>query len=191
MSILSEFTEEEIDSVIYDNPNLRGYLQGYLAEVALKKQLMLLEDVTNVEKIPDRAVERGDLRVVYKGVPLTIEVKSIKTDSVKQDTLHDTWQGTVSCKSSDKRSIEVQGVGTVQSSSLIKGGFDILAISCYAVSGKWDFVFIDNEYLPPKDYQVPELIKTSFIINPETTPCLNTSMVDILEYVYNKKQSIC
>jgi hypothetical protein len=189
MSILSEFTNDELEEVISSNPNLRGYLQGYLAEVALKKQLLEIEGVSEVIKIPDHDEERGDLRVTYKGLPLTIEVKSIKTDSVRKDVLHDTWQGTVTIKSSDKREVEVEGLGLINSSHLIRGQFDILAISCYAVSGQWEFVFMDNDHLPPKSYKTPELIKTSFVVNPQTTPCLITDMQSILEGTYEKKKA--
>ncbi len=191
MSILSDFTQDELNEVIEENSSLRGYLQGYLAEVALKKQLLLLDDVSSVTKIPDQSLERGDLKVVYRGMSLTIEVKSIKTDSVRQDIMHDTWQGTVAVKSSDKREIEVEGLGIVRTSNLVRGGFDILAISCYAVSGNWDFVYMDNEYLPSKNSSNPDLIKTSFVINPETTPCLDMGIESILNYVYEKKRSIC
>lgn len=191
MSILSSFSKEEIDDVISENPNLRGYIQGYLAEVALKKYLMTLPHVTEVTKIPDSSLQKGDLKVTYKNVIITIEVKSLLTKSIKSDVMHDTWQGVVGIKNSDKREIEIKGLGTIQTTSLVRGEFDILAISCYAVSGKWDCVFMENEYLPPKDYANPELLKVSFVVNPETTPCLDLDLKVILEKVYNKKQTIC
>jgi hypothetical protein len=191
MSILSEFTVEELDEVISENSSLRGYLQGYLAEVALKKQLLQIDHVTEVIKIADQSSEKGDFRVIYKNVPITIEVKSIRTGSVRSDILNDTWQGTVGVRNSDTRELDIEGIGLIRSSNLVRGEFDILAISCYAVSNTWDFVFMSNEYLPPKNYQVPELIKTSFVVNPETTPFIQMSLQNILELVYNKKQSNC
>lgn len=187
MSILSQFSQEELEEVIQENSSLRGYLQGYLAEVALKKQLLLIPGITSVVKIPDQGKEKGDFKVIYKDKPLTIEVKSIATSSVKEDVLNDTWQGKVQVKATDKRTIEVDGIGTVTSTSLVKGEFDILAISCYAVSGKWEFLFIENEYLPEQSSSLPGLIKTSFTINPATTPCLTESIVNILDSVSMKR----
>ena len=191
MSILASFSKEEIEEMIVENPSLRGYVQGYLAEVALKKQLQALEHVTEVTKIADKSPEKGDLKVTYKGVQLTIEVKSLLTRSIKADTMHDTWEGTVGIKNSDKREIIVEGMGTIQATNLVRGEFDILAISCYAVSGKWDCVFMENEYIPPKNYSTPSLLKVSFTVNPETTPCLELDLATILERVYAKKQSNC
>lgn len=191
MSILSEFTSEELDQVIQDNPSLRGFLQGYLAEVALKKQLLQLPDVFSVEKIPDQAAEKGDLRVRYKDLEITIEVKSIGTNTVKQDVLYDSWQGTVAVRSSDKKELEVEGVGRIRTSSIPRGGFDILAISCYAVSGKWEFLFMDNDNIPYRDLKTPNLLKSSFTVNPETTPYLHSNLLKILQIVYDKKKSNC
>lgn len=187
MSILKDFTQEELEEVITENSSLRGYLQGYLAEVSLKKQLLQIPGVTSVIKIPDQGKEKGDFKVVYKNKQITIEVKSIATNSVRDDVLNDTWQGKVQVKATDKWTIEVDGIGTITGTSLVKGKFDILAISCYAVSGKWDFVFIENEYLPEKTSQIPGLIKTSFTINPATTPCLIEDIVDALDSVIAKK----
>lgn len=191
MSILSEFTPEELDAVITENPSLRGFLQGYLAEVALKKQLLLIPEVTSVEKIPDQASEKGDLKVRYRDMDLTIEVKSIGTNTVKQDVLYDSWQGTVAVRSSDKKELEVEGVGRIRTSSIPRGGFDILAISCYAVSGKWEFMFMDNDNIPYRDFKTPNLLKSSFTINPETTPYLHSDILRILQIVYEKKKSNC
>lgn len=187
VSILSAFTQEEVEQVIQDNPSLRGYLQGYLAEVALKKLLLQIPGVTSVTKIPDQADQKGDFMVTYHGVDISIESKSIGTNSVKEDVLNDTWQGTVHIKNTDKRDIEIEGVGIIRTSSLCKGQFDILAVSCYAVSGNWDFVYMENEYLPVKSPDMPKLLKTSFVINPETTPLLTDSLVKVLDSVLEKK----
>jgi hypothetical protein len=186
MSILSDFTSEELEEVIRENSSLRGYLQGYLAEVSLKKQLLAVPGVTSVTKIPDQGKEKGDFRVEYKGKTLTIEVKSIATNSVREDILNDTWQGTVQVKATDKRTIQVDGFGSVTSTSLLKGEFDVLAISCYAVSGKWEFLFIENEYLPEAS-TAPGLIKTSFTVNPATTPLLVNSVESVMDSVIQKQ----
>lgn len=183
MSILSDFTQEELEQVISENSSLRGYLQGYLAEVALKKQLLQIPGVTSVVKIPDQCKEKGDFRVVYNGKTLTIEVKSIATNSIREDILNDTWQGKVQVKATDKRTIEVDGVGSVTGTALVKGEFDILAISCYAVSGKWEFLFMENKYLPEHSSKLPGLIKTHFTINPATTPLVTEDIVSIMNSI--------
>lgn len=188
-SILSGFSISDLEEMICENPSLRGYMQGYLAERVLRKQLEQLEDVTSVTKIPDQDDEKGDFKVVYKGKPITIEVKSIATDSVKEDVLTQTWQGTVRIKNTDKRELQIEGVGTISSTKLLKGQFDILAICCFAVSGEWNFMFLENKYIP-EDTEIPGLLKTSFVINPATTACLTHDVKKLLDSTYVNKYEV-
>jgi hypothetical protein len=186
-SILSDFTSAELESLIEENPSLRGYIQGYLGELALKKQLLKIGGVTSVEKISDHHADKGDLRVIYNGRVVSVEVKSLKTTSVRPDVLNDTWQGTVLIKNTDKREIDVPGIGIINTSSLIKGEFDILAICCYAVSKKWEFLFIENRYLPEKSQLQPGVLKTSFIINPDTTALVSSDFIKVVESNLSRK----
>lgn len=188
-SILSQFTQEELEGLIEENSSLRGYLQGYLGELALKKQLLQLPGITEVVKIPDQDEEKGDFRVTYKGKTMTVEVKSLLSSSVKPDILHDSWQGRVSIKNTDKRELEVEGLGTISTTSLVKGDFDILAICCYAVNDEWEFLFIENEYLPEKSPEHPGILKTSFVVNPEITPLVVKSFFKVADSVLVKKYS--
>ena len=180
VSILNGFTMDDIQEMISENPSLRGFLQGYLAERALKKQILEIPGVSSVTKIPDRDAEKGDFKVVYKEVPITVEVKSISTSSVRDDVLTQTWQGSVTVKNTDKREVTVDGIGTFQTTKLVRGQFDILAVCCFAVSGTWDFVFMENRFIPSAA-ESQTLLKTQFIINPSTTPCLTHNLVKLLE----------
>jgi hypothetical protein len=184
-SLFTGFSMQDLEDMVDENPSLRGYIQGYLAERRLKTQIETLPYVTSVEKIKDQSDEKGDFRVIYKGMTLTVESKSVATDSVKEDLLTQTWQAKVRVKNSDRREVIIEGFGTINTSCLTRGQFDILAISCFAVSGEWDFLFIENRYLPGTD--MPGLMKTSFLINPSTTPCLTSNLPKLLETCYLNK----
>lgn len=179
-SILSGFTIEDIQEMIEENSSLRGYLQGYLAERALRSQVEKIPGVTFVKKIPDQGSEKGDLQISYKGSIITVEVKSLKTDSVTEDLFTQTWEGKVGIKNTDKREVEVDGIGTLSTTKLIRGQFDILAICCFAVSGKWDFMFIENRFIPAAE-EHRDLLKTQFTINPYNTPGLTDDLQKLLE----------
>jgi len=179
-SILSGFSMEDIQEMIDENSSLRGFLQGYLAERALKKQILEIPGVSSVTKIPDRDAEKGDFKVVFRGVPITIECKSVMTSTVKEDVLTQTWQGSVLVKNTDKREVTVDGIGTFQTTKLTRGQFDILAICCFAVSGEWDFLFIENRFIPAADESY-DLLKTRFTVNPSTTPGVTNSLEKLLE----------
>lgn len=186
-SPLDGFTFDDIEYLIETNPYLRGYLSGYLAELSLQRQLEGLPNISSVRKIPDAEQRKGDLEVVYKGLPLTIECKSIESSSIKVDHLHNSWTGSVSIKNSDKRTIMVSGE-EVSLTNLVKGTFDILAISCFAVNGTWSFLFIENKYLPEKNL-TPGLISTKLLINPKTTACVQEDISLVLEKAYQNKHA--
>lgn len=186
MSILSEFTFGEIEGVINDNPSLRGFLQGYLAEISLMKILKSVPGVSLVNKIPDKDLQKGDITLMYKGTILTIEVKSVLSSSIKEDNLYDSWGGTVGCKNSDKREILLEDGTQLNTSSIVRGAFDILAISTYAVSEKWDFLFMENRFLPSTSIS-NSLIKTQFKISPMLTPLLESSILKVLDSALEHK----
>lgn len=185
-SILAGVSLSDIQMLMEENSSLRGYLQGYLAELMLRRKLMSVEGVTRVEKIPDRDEEKGDLRISYRDKIIRMEVKSIATNSVKTDVLNETWQGMVLVKNTDKRMLELDGLGQITSTNIIKGEFDILAICCFAVRGNWDFMFIESRFLPEPDF-LPGLVQTKFSINPMLTPGLTYDPVKVLEAVHRRK----
>ena len=181
-------TIEILIEIMNENPSLRGMIQGYISEWKLRHQLLNVEGVTSVTKIQDQDPEKGDFKVIYLGETITIEAKSVSTDSTKWDTLNDTWEGTVSLKSTDTREITINNKG-IRCTHLERGQFDILAISCFAVWNEWDFKFMENEYLPSSHFS-DRYLKTSFKVNPDTTPCLVPNPKEILHSVYLKKQKL-
>lgn len=184
-SILDGFNFDDIEDILTENPYFRGYLQGYLAEFRLKDAIKNLPGVTSVTKIPDFENRKGDLEVIYKDTPITIECKSIESNSVKEDPLHNSWVGTVCIKNSGRREI-LHNDEPLMTTSLVKGAFDLLAVSCYAVNEQWNFLFMENRYLPESpDY--PGLISTKIQINPQTTSCLIVDPLDALERVWLQK----
>ncbi|HET8686727.1 MAG TPA: hypothetical protein VFM18_08690 [Methanosarcina sp.] len=183
---MSGFTIDDIQGLIDANPYLRGYVQGYLAEHVLASQLRSLPGVSLVEKIPDSNPEWGDLAVTYLGERMTIECKSLRTGSLREDVLHEAWESAVLCKNTDKRTVYIEGLGEIQSINLKKGDFDILAICTYPVTGEWRFLFLENRFLPEPDDK-PGFIKSQFIINTATTPCLTGDAVHVLDNVLSRK----
>lgn len=186
MSILSEIPLEELESIIEENPKLRGVIQGYIAEYKLIDKLRSTPGVTDVSKIPDRHGVKKDIQIKYLDTDITIECKSILSATVKTDTIHGTWQGTVQCKNSDSIHAIVNGEAT-KHTNLTRGGFDIMSISTYAVDGLWNAVYIENRYMPQATPDRFDLMKTSFIVNPLTTPCVETNLEKILKSTLDYK----
>jgi len=180
MSILSEIPLGELELIIEENPKLRGIMQGYIAEYKLIDRLRNIFGVTEVSKIPDRHRVKRDLQIKYLGTDITIECKSIISSTVKWDTIRGTWQGTVQCKNSDAV-YSKDYLDTPKRTNLTRGGFDIMSISTYAIDGLWDAVYIENRYMPQSTYDRFDIMKTSFVVNPLTTPCIEMDLEKILK----------
>lgn len=177
----------ELIHMLEQNSSLHGYLQGYLAEIHLRKILLEIPEVTSVTKIPDRAPEKGDLEIVYKDVTLTIEVKSVGSKSYREDVLHGGWSGSVVCKGTDKKVTIYEG-REVNSTHLLKGQFDGLAACTFNATGTWDFFYIDFQSLPEPD-GLKGFIKTQFRINPHTDPLTFQDPALFLESLYKLKSA--
>jgi hypothetical protein len=54
-ALLSNISMDDIAIIMEENPSFRGYIQGYLAEKALREKLQSLCAVSSV-KVPDRNV---------------------------------------------------------------------------------------------------------------------------------------
>lgn len=177
-SLLDGFTFDDIEYLVDGNPYLRGYLRGYLAELRLEQMLKTVPGVTSVKKIPDPEDRKGDFEVIYFDEPVTIECKSVEVNTITEDTLHDSWKGSVCIKTSC-RPVVINGEQT-RSSYIQKGTFDILAVSTYAVDQNWGFLFMENKYLPES---VPGFASTKLWVNPQETAGVTDDIKALLDKV--------
>jgi hypothetical protein len=79
-------TADELTQVVDDNPSLRGFMLGYIAEFQLQKLLLSDPRTTRLRKFDDHDRSHGrknDVCITYKDLDFTIEVKSLQTAKVK------------------------------------------------------------------------------------------------------------
>ena len=147
-------TPEQLTAILAENPSLRGMLQGYIAEWKLREYLLSLPGVSAIRKPDDHdRQEKGDLYLIYEKQLYRLEVKSLQTATVKWDALANQWQGKAQVDASDRRQIRLPDGSTLQTTLLLRGEFDILAVNCFAFTQKWDFLFARNEDLPSSAYR--------------------------------------
>lgn len=178
-SIVRAITLDQLEKMCDKNSNLRGYLHGYIAEEKLEEHVRTIDGVSEVVKIKDSDHRKGDLLVTYKGQYITIEAKSLESRRVKFDFLTGSWRAPVQIKASGAQDLLLENGKVVRTTSLRPGRFDILAIGCFAVTGSWDFLFL-NESMIPIDHKTG-LLKTCFTIDPLATPGLTQSLPHLLE----------
>lgn len=156
MNLLDEWqiTPEQLTDILAENPSLRGMLQGYVAEWKLRDYLLSLPGVSTIRKPDDHnRQEKGDLYLTYQERLLRLEVKSLQTATVRWDAAANQWHGKAQVDASDRRLVRLPDGTTLQTTLLLRGEFDILAVNCFAFTQQWDFLFARNEDLPSSTYR--------------------------------------
>jgi len=146
-------TEKELTELVDENPSLRGILLGYVAEKKFHDNFLDHPEISEKGKDDDHNRKlKGDRRIVYKGLPFTIEVKSLQTNLVKK-LGDDEWLGKAQVDASDSRNVILPDGSTLKTTCLLRGEFDILAVNCFAFGEEWRFAFALNEELPQNTYK--------------------------------------
>lgn len=143
-----ELTYDEINELLTDNPSLRSFLSGYAAE--MKCRSIWFEDderATDIVKDDDHdRSKKGDIAFTYRGQRFTVEVKSLQTNNTR--IRGGVRTGNFQCDASDRRWVKFADGSTIETTSLLVGEFDILAVNLHAFYDKWVFAFAKNSDLP-------------------------------------------
>jgi len=143
-----EISEREFTELIDLNPSLRGMNLGYIAEKKFHDQFLMHPLITSSLKDDDHDRKRkGDRRIVYKGHEFIVEVKSLQTNTCKKIG-DDAWCGKSQVDGSDRRIVKFSDGTELNTTLLLRGEFDLLAVNCFAFGEKWRFSFAKNSDLP-------------------------------------------
>ena len=177
---------EELAKLVDDNPSLRGMLFGYVAEKKID-QFLKSEHITEVVKDDDHnRKKKGDRRIIYKGRSFTIEVKSLQTSQIKNKE-DGSWRGRAQVDASDRRIITFPDGKKLNTTLLLRGEFDLLAVNCFSFGEQWKFCFAKNSDLPmsthekyPRKYR-EQLISSMVPVTWPPEPPYTTDIFAILE----------
>ncbi len=167
MNILEEWeiTPEQLTKLLVENPSLRGMLFGYVAELKLREIVTAIPGVSFSVKFDDHnRKKKGDLYVVYRNKAFNLESKSLQSSTVKWNAQKQQWTGKAQVDTSDRRTIALPDGSTLNTTLLLHGEFDVLAVNCYAFKGKWRFVFARNGDLPTSNYRSYSKTQKRFLI---------------------------
>lgn len=139
---------EEINELLTDNPSLRSFVSGYAAEMKCRRLWFDNERVSGVRKFDDHdRTKKGDIAFVYRGEPFTVEVKSLQTNHIRRDA-NGKLTGKFQCDASDRRKVDFRDGSSVETTCLLVGEFDLLAVNLHGFYGEWKFAFAKNADLP-------------------------------------------
>lgn len=183
-----EVSSKQISSLINQNPSLRGMLLGYVAELKLKELISVLPDISYTYKFDDHdRKKKGDLYIIYQGKAFDVESKSLQTNTIKFDEVTQTWTAKAQVDASDRRNVVLSSGKILNTTLLLRGEFDILAVNCFGFGGEWKFLFAKNADLPSsafKGYEETdrkELIASLVTVSLPVKPPFYESLKDLLD----------
>lgn len=75
---------ETICQVIRDNPSLRGIVYGYVSELEFERHYLKRgKGIERFSKDDDHQKTKSDRTVIFEGKPITIQIKSVQTNSLR------------------------------------------------------------------------------------------------------------
>lgn len=149
-----KISSKQISTLINQNPSLRGMLLGYVAELKLKELISLLPDITYTYKFDDHdRKKKSDLYIVYRGKAFDVESKSLQTNTIKFDESAQIWTAKTQVDASDRRDVVLSTGEKLNTTLLLRGEFDILAVNCFGFGGEWKFLFAKNTDLPSSTFK--------------------------------------
>jgi hypothetical protein len=147
-----DLTEDELTEIISENPSMRGLMLGYVAEYKLRKMYFGDQRFSNVIKYNNHdRNKKGDLMVVYKDKEFTIECKSLQTNTIQKSDKG--FFAKYQCDASDQRKVTFSDGSQIETTCLLVGEFDIIAVNLFALEEKWRFAFALNYDLPRTKYK--------------------------------------
>ncbi|EEA6875229.1 restriction endonuclease [Salmonella enterica subsp. enterica serovar Cerro] len=148
-----EISEEKLTDLVDKNPSLRGMILGYVAEDKFHELFLEDERVKEVSKDDDHdRKKKGDRTFIYKGKKFTVEVKSLQTAMCKKNE-DGTYSGKAQVDGSDRRIVKFPDNSELNTTLLLKGEFDLLAVNCFAFGEGWKFAFAKNSDLPTSTFK--------------------------------------
>ncbi len=191
-----KLTARELTTIVQENPSLRGFLLGYVAEHKVRDFLRRQPQVSRLRKPDDhdrRSGNKNDMIITYKGREYTFEVKSLQTNTIKFDNEKKVYRGRAQVDASDRRSVTFPDGSKLETTCLLAGQFDILALNLFQFREHWDFAFILNRDLPRSTYkkytpyQQQHLLATTVRVTWPIRPPYTSDPVELLENLSETK----
>lgn len=150
---------DNLTKLVDANPSLWGMLLGYVAEHKLQELWLSGSEVKYLGKSDDHdRSNKGDHIIEYQGEQFVIESKSLQSRMVQREG--NTWYGKAQVDASDRRTVTLEDGTQLETTLLMVGEFDVLAVNCFAFEQEWNFVFAKNSDLPRSTYRkYPERVR--------------------------------
>ena len=143
VTIIDSIPPEDLVHAIKRAPSLRGMMLGYIAEEMFLKHLHSNKDVGDLRQHDDhdRSVNKADVDFLLGGRRVSVQLKSIQTNSISYRSDLSALHANVQNDGSDKREVLLEGGESVLTTNYRVGDYDILAVPLFPFTGEWNFAY--------------------------------------------------
>jgi hypothetical protein len=132
--------------VIRENPSLRGFIYGYVSEMRFEEHYLRENPlIDSFKKDDDHRKTKSDRTVNYRGQEVSIQVKSVQTNSIRED--NGAFTAKVQNDASDRRKVRLPNGRSVETTCYRVDEYDLLAVSLQPFTGRWEYAFKLNRDL--------------------------------------------
>lgn len=195
MGIIEDWglTPDELNFVLSERPSVRGILIGFVAEYRLQQRIFSDARIHRLRRYDDHDRSRpADFSFDYQGETITVEVKSLQTASVRRT--NGGYVGRCTVDASDRRRVTLPDGSSLETTCILAGRFDLLAINLFEFGQQWRFGFIRNGDLPRSryrkysEYQRQHLLATSLPVTWPLEPPIVESPFGLMDDIVRERR---
>lgn len=153
----------------------------------------MIHEYLDLKKFNDHdRTKKSDFVFQYRSVEISVEVKSLQTNSIRHLD-GGQFAGKFQCDASDRRSVKLPNGKKVNTTCLLVGEWDIIAVNLFAFTDEWRFVYARNQDLPHstfRDYSPyvqRHLLATLMKVTWPTVPPFSVDPFPLLDQIVSKK----
>lgn len=195
MGIIEDWglTPDELNFVLSERPSVRGILIGFVAEYRLQQGIFSDARIHRLRRYDDHDRSRpADFSFDYQGETITVEVKSLQTASVRRT--NGGYAGRCTVDASDRRRVTLPDGSSLETTCILAGQFDLLAINLFEFGQQWRFGFVRNRDLPRSryrkysEYQRQHLLATSLPVTWPLEPPIVESPFGLMDDIVRERR---
>jgi hypothetical protein len=166
-TIIDAIPPADLVSAIKRAPSLRGMILGYIAEEMFQHHVLgdaIFSDV-NKHDDHDRTANKADRDFLYQGHRISVQLKSVQTNTIAWRTDLNAMFANVQNDGSDKRDVHLPNGEVVSTTNYKIGDYDILAVPLFPFTGTWDFAYMLNSECRKTTSPKYTAIQQSFLLS--------------------------
>lgn len=172
IAVIDAISPEELVYAIKRAPSLRGMIAGYIAEEKFERHVADVLGIRQIAKHDDhnRAENKSDRTLTYRGRRYAIQLKSVQTNSIHYCNERGCLVADVQNDASDSRRIRLpgdEGAGVITTCYAV-GEYDILAVPLFPFTGDWTYAYkLNKDCRRTKSKKYPEAYRPHLLATTE------------------------